>query len=446
MKLPGPGGEQRTIPAQLEFPSDAASGNRLLEQVLSRSNMRQALQRVKENKGAPGVDGMTVKDLFPFLKDNWERIRELLLMETYQPMPVKRVEIPKPGGGVRLLGVPSVLDRLIQQALAQVLTPIFDPTFSDASYGFRPGRRGHDAVRRALKYIQEGWNWVVDLDLEKFFDRVNHDKLMARVARRVQDKAVLRLIRSYLKSGIMLNGVVIASEEGTPQGGPLSPLLSNIMLDDLDKELERRGFHFVRYADDANIYVRTLRAGQRVKQSLTRFLSQRLSLTVNEAKSAVDRPWRRRFLGFSFLGGKSPRIRLAPQSLDRVQQQIRHRTSRSRSQSMAQHIESLNSYLGGWLGYFALAATPSPFERLDQWIRRRLRLCLWKQWKRAKTRFDNLRALGLSEHLAWEAAGSKRSYWRLSKSPPLHQALSNAYWRSQGLLSLAERYRILHYA
>jgi group II intron reverse transcriptase/maturase len=419
----------------------------LLEQVLSRENMQTALKRVEDNKGAPGIDGMRVEELRPFLMQHWPHTRESILKGTYRPQPVKRVEIPKPAGGVRLLGVPPVLDRLLQQAIAQVLSPIFERVFSANSYGFRPGRSAHDAVRRALQYANDGWRWVVDIDLEKFFDRVNHDKLMARIARRVKDKRVLGLIRSYLKSGVMVNGVVIKrTDEGTPQGGPLSPLLSNIMLDDLDKELERRELRFARYADDCNIYVRSARAGSRVKASITRFLAERLSLKVNESKSAVDRPWRRDFLSFSMLSGKSIRLRVAKAARERAERQIRQRTKRSRSESLEQRIRTVNSFLQGWVGYFALADTPSIFRELDKWVRRRMRMFLWKQWKRAKTRYLNLRKLGLSEHSAWEGAGSKRSYWRLSNSPPLHQALSNQYWKAHGLISLELRHQELRQA
>ena len=298
----------------------------------------------------------------------------------------------------------------------------------------------------ARRYVQEGYGWVVDMDLEKFFDRVNHDILMARVARKVQDKRVLRLIRRYLESGVLVNGVVMATEEGTPQGGPLSPLLATILLDDLDKELERRGHRFVRYADDCNIHVRSRRAGERVKASITAFLKERLRLTVNEAKSAVDRPWRRKFLGFSLLPGQAVRIRLAPQTLERVKDKIRQLTSRTRSQSMEERIRAINSYLGGWVSYFALAETPSPFKELDQWLRRRLRMCLWKQWKRTRTRVRELRALGLPERDVWEAAGSRKGYWRLAGSPPLQKALNIAYWDAQGLLRLSERYHAVRQA
>jgi RNA-directed DNA polymerase len=321
-----------------------------------------------------------------------------------------------------------------------VLTPLFDPHFSPHSYGFRPGKRGHDAVRKAQEYVRGGYAWVVDIDLEKFFDRVNHDILMSRVARTVSDKRVLRLIRRFLQSGVLCEGLVSVTEEGTPQGGPLSPLLSNLVLDDLDKELESRGHKFVRYADDCNIYTCSRRAGERVKASVTAFLECRLGLRVNEEKSAVDRPWKRKFLGFT-LFHKDKRIRLAPPSLLRVKEKIRRLTQRSGGVSMSERIRRLNQYLGGWMGYFALSEVPSPFSELDEWLRRRLRMCQWKQWKRVRTRVRELRSLGLKELDVWGAAGSRKSYWRTAGSPPLHKALSNAYWQKQGLVSLADRYQ-----
>jgi RNA-directed DNA polymerase len=334
---------------------------------------------------------------------------------------------------------------MVQQALLQVLTPLFDPSFSDASYGFRPERRGHDAVRKARQYVRDGWGWVVDIDLEKFFDKVNHDILLSRVARTVTDKLVLGLIRRFLNSGILFNGVVVASEEGTPQGGPLSPLLANILLNDLDKELETRGHRFVRYADDCNIYVRSRRAAERVRRSITSYLKVRLKLTVNESKSAVDRPWKRKFLGFSLIP-QERRIRMAPQTMVKVKDKIRYFTRRSAPWGMDERIEELNQYLGGWIGYFALAETPSVFERLDEWIRARLRMCQWKQWKRVRTRVRDLRALGLKELDVWEAAGSRKAYWRIAHSPPLHKAMGIAYWQKQGFSSLTERYQSIRQA
>jgi len=440
-----PGGP-RVFPAQVEGSiREATLVAGLMEQVVERRNMLAALERVEGNKGAAGVDGMTVKQLRPHLEEHWRSLKRALLEGTYCAQPVRRVEIPKPDGGKRMLGIPTVLDRLIQQAILQVLTPLFDPHFSPSSYGFRPGRRGHDAVRKAREFVREGHAWVVDLDLEKFFDRVNHDMLMARVARRVGDKRLLGLIRRFLESGILLEGVHVRNEEGTPQGGPLSPLLANILLDDFDKELEKRGHRFVRYADDCNIYVRSKRSGERVRRSLTSFLQDRLRLKVNESKSAVDRPWKRKFLGFSLLT-QQRRLRLAPQTLKKVKDKIRSLTQRSAPPSMAERILALNQYLRGWLGYFALAETPSVFEELDEWTRRRLRMCQWKCWKRVRTRVRELRALGLRELDVWEAAGSRKKYWRIAHSPPLHKAMGIAYWQNQGLLSLTDHYQRIRQA
>src|SRR4051812_25308882 len=337
----------------------------LLNQILSRENMLQALKRVEQNKGSHGVDMMPVQILRQHLVENWLSIREAILKGTYEPMPVRRVEIPKPNGGVRLLGIPTVTDRLIQQAIAQVLTTIYDPTFSEHSYGFRPNRRGHDAVREAKEYIEKGYRWVVDMDLEKFFDKVNHDRLMGALAKRIKDKMFLKLIRKYLQSGVLINGVVQESEEGTPQGGPLSPLLSNIVLDELDKELEERGHKFVRYADDCNIYVKTQKAGNRVMDSITSFIKEKLKLKVNLNKSAVDRPWKRKFLGFSFTNGKEPKVRIAKESVKRMKNKIREITSRKKPYPMEYRIKKLNQYLMGWCGYFALADTPSVFIKFD---------------------------------------------------------------------------------
>ena len=435
----------RGIPAQTKETIPEGLVSDLLEQMVAAANMRAALKRVEQNKGAAGVDEMTVKQLRPFLLTHWPSLKEALLSGTYRPLPVTRVEIPKPSGGTRSLGIPTVVDRLIQQAMLQVLTPLFDPHFSPASYGFRPGKRGHDAVRQAREYVREGYDWVVDIDLEKFFDRVQHDMLMARIARKVSDKRVLRLIRRFLESGVLIEGLVSATEEGTPQGGPLSPLLSNILLDDLDQELSRRGHKFVRYADDCNIYVGSRRAGERVKASVTAFLECRLGLKVNEEKSAVARPWTRKFLGFT-LYAKDKRIRLAPASVVRVKEKIRSLTKRSAGVSMSERIRQLNQYLGGWMGYFALSEIPSLFSELDEWLRRRLRMCQWKQWKRIRTRVRELRALGMKELDVWGAAGSRKSYWRTAGSPPLHKALSNAYWQAQGLKALADRYQAVRKA
>ncbi|WKA48875.1 group II intron reverse transcriptase/maturase [Geobacillus zalihae] len=414
-----------------------------MKQVMSRENLLRALKQVEKNKGSHGTDGMSVKDLRRHLVEHWDAIRHALEEGTYEPCPVRRVEIPKPNGGVRLLGIPTVTDRFIQQSIAQVLTPIFDPSFSEHSYGFRPGRRGHDAVKKAKQYIQEGYTWVVDIDLEKFFDRVNHDKLMGILAKRIPDKILLKLIRKYLQAGVMINGVVMETQEGTPQGGPLSPLLSNILLDELDKELEKRGHKFVRYADDCNIYVRTKKAGERVMKSITAFIEKKLRLKVNETKSAVDRPWRRKFLGFSFTPNKEPKIRIAKESIRRMKQRIRTMTSRSKPIPMPERIEQLNQYILGWCGYFSLAETPSVFKELDGWIRRRLRMCQWKEWKLPRTRVRKLQSLGVPKQKAYEWGNTRKKYWRVAASPILHKALGNSYWESQGLKSLYQRYESL---
>lgn len=415
-------------------------------QIFERKNLFAALKRVKENKGAPGIDGMTVGELPAYLKAHWLDIRAQLDMGDYQPQPVRRQEIPKPGGGVRQLGVPTVLDRLIQQAMLQVMTPLFEPGFSPHSYGFRPGRRARDAVKAAQGYIREGYTWVVDIDLEKFFDRVNHDKLMGRVARVVKDRRVLRLLRKYLESGVMVNGVVMETGEGTPQGGPLSPLLANILLDDLDKELARRGHRFVRYADDCNIYVRSRRAGERVMDSVKRFLGEVLSLKVNERKSAVDRPWWLKFLGFSFYTRAGEvLVRVAKQALDHCRDKLRQMTRRTRSGQLADIIQQVNEYLMGWIGYFRLADTPSVFAELDEWLRRRMRQLVWKRWKRGKTRWHALVALGVPRKRAGLGA-VEHGPWRMAASPVVQEGLSNAYWQKQGLRSIAERYRQLRCA
>jgi len=417
---------------------------KMLEQLLSRENLLQALKRVEANKGSHGVDGMSVKSLREHIVQNWQTLRQAIEEGTYEPSPVRRVEIPKPGGGgVRLLGIPTVTDRMIQQAIAQVLTPLFDPEFSEHSYGFRPKRRGHDAVREARAFMKEGYRFVVDLDLEKFFDRVNHDRLMMKISEKVKDKKVLQLIRKYLQSGVMENGLVKPTTEGAPQGGPLSPLLSNIVLDELDKELEKRGHRFVRYADDCNIYVKTLRAGERVKASITGFIETRLKLKVNQTKSAVDRPWRRKFLGFSFSSDKEPKVRIAKQSLQKAKARIREITSRKKAMRMEERIQELNGYLMGWHGYFSLADTPSAFKAIDMWIRRRLRMCLWKQWKNPRTKVKRLISLGVPKDKAYEWGNTRKGYWRIAGSPILQRALSNQYWESNGLKSVLDRYNFL---
>jgi RNA-directed DNA polymerase len=428
------GAEPMAANPESESPSAC---DRLMEEVCERENLKQALKRVKSNKGAPGVDGMTVQALPAYLREHWPSIRATLLDGTYKPQPVRRVEIPKPdGGGVRKLGIPCALDRLIQQAVLQVLQRQWDPTFSDSSYGFRPGRSAHQAVERAQGYIQAGYRWVVDLDLEKFFDRVSHDILMSRVAKRVGDRRVLKLIRSFLTAGVLENGLVGVTDEGTPQGGPLSPLLSNLMLDDLDRELERRGLRFVRYADDCNVYVRSERAGQRVMTGLKAFLAGRLKLKVNEAKSAVARPHTRKFLGFTFSNREQAKRRIAPKALARFKARIRELTQRTRGVSVDQMIGTLKRYLTGWRGYFGFCETPGVLRQLDEWIRRRIRCFFWKQWKHSRTRFQTLTARGVSRNLAAQTVGSPHGVWRLSCSPALSIALSNRYFRSLGLPSV----------
>ena len=418
----------------------------MLNQILARPNMIQALKRVEANKGSQGVDMMPVQTLRQHILENWESIKAQILAGTYEPQPVLRVEIPKPDGGVRLLGIPTVTDRLIQQAISQILSKEYDQTFSDNSYGFRPKRSAHDAIRKAKGYMKEGYRWVVDMDLEKFFDKVNHDRLMATLAKRIHDKSLLKLIRKFLQSGVMINGVVSSTGEGTPQGGPLSPLLSNIVLDELDKELEKRGHKFVRYADDCNIYVKSKRAGERTIASVQRFVEGTLRLKVNESKSAVDRPWNRKFLGFSFSHHKEPKVRVAKTSLQRMKKKIREITSRKMPFPMEYRIKKLNQYLIGWCGYFALADTPSIFNKLDSWIKRRLRMCLWKNWKKPRTRVRNLIRLKVPYGKAYEWGNTRKGYWRISKSPILHRTLGNSYWESQGLKSLQVRYETLRYS
>jgi RNA-directed DNA polymerase len=382
---------------------------------------------------------MTVQQLPDYLKEHWPAIRERLLQGAYEPQPVKRVEIPKPDGGVRELGIPTVLDRFIQQAVLQVLQGPWDPTFSPHSYGFRPGRSAHQAVAAAQQCMVDGLRWVVDLDLEKFFDRVNHDRLMAAVAQRVKDKRVRKLIRAFLNAGVMENGLVSPTEEGAPQGGPLSPILSNLVLDELDRELEKRGHRFVRYADDCNVYVRSERAGQRVMESVTRFITRRLKLKVNETKSAVARPQDRKFLGFSFTHGREPKRRIAPKARQRFKDRIRELTRRTRGTSLEKMAEPLAVYLRGWRGYFGYCQTPSVLRELDSWIRRRLRCVQWKQWKRGKRRFAELRRLGVGKDLAAQTAGSPQGPWRISRSPALSYALPDASFIALGVPLLAER-------
>lgn len=416
----------------------------LIEQVVRRENLVAAHARVVRNGGAPGVDGMTVDDLMPYCRQHWARIREQLLSGTYVPQPVRRVEIPKPDGkGVRMLGIPTVLDRFIQQALLQVLSPLFDPTFSDASYGFRPGRSTHQAVQRARDHIARGHRWVVDVDLEKFFDRVNHDVLMARVARRVKDRRVLVLIRRYLQAGMMEGGLVSPRTEGTPQGGPLSPLLSNILLDEWDRELERRGHRFVRYADDCNVYVRSKAAGERVLASLERWLAQRLRLRVNRDKSGVARPWTRKFLGYSVTWDRVTRLRVSPAAVTRLQTKVRAVLSRGRGRRLADVVKELNLATRGWVAYFRLAEVKASFEDLDKWLRRKLRCVLWRQWKRPRTRLHELRRRGLDETRARASAFNGRGPWWNAGAGHMHAAVPTAVFRQLGLLSLLDEHQRL---
>lgn len=416
-----------------------------LERILSRENLLLAMKRVITNKGSHGVDGMTVYELKQFLKINWLQIREDILKGEYRPMPVRRVEIPKPNGGTRLLGIPTVLDRFIQQAIAQELNNIYDEKFSESSFGFRPRRGAKDAIKQAENYINEGFRWVVDIDLEKFFDKVNHDILMYKLSKDISDKRVLKLIRRYLQSGIMINGVILSNQEGTPQGGPLSPLLSNIILDELDKELEKRGHRFCRYADDCNIYVKSERAGERVMQSITDFIESKLKLKVNIEKSKVDRPWRRKFLGFTLglMFGKAFSS-ISKESLKRHKDKLRNILCRSNPMTLEQRIIKLNQINIGWINYYSIAKCKGVIQQLDKWIRQRLRMCIWKQWKKVKTRYKNLRKLGLNHYQSIKFANTRKGYWRIANSAILNTTLTNQFFTDLGLKSLMRQYIKIH--
>jgi group II intron reverse transcriptase/maturase len=413
---------------------------RLMEAIVSRGNMMAAYSKVVANKGAPGVDRMPVTELKSYLQEHWPRIKEELLAGKYVPLPVLRVEIPKPDGGIRILGIPVVLDRLIQQGVNQVLGALFIPDFSKHSYGYMPGRSAHQAVQAARKYVAEGKRWVVDIDLEKFFDRVNHDILMSLVKRKVKDRMVLKLIDSYLKAGMFTGGTVSQRQEGTPQGSPLSPLLSNILLDELDKELEKRSHEFCRYADDCNIYVATEASGERVMASITRFLSEQLKLTVNQAKSAVDRPWRRIFLGYSMNWYPRPRLRAGTKAVAKFKATVREICRRGRGRSMQQVIEEINPKLRGWLNYFRYVESDYLFKELDGWLRRKLRVILWKQWKRTYTRAKNLTKLGLSSDAAWRFVRKQRGPWAIAGTNVMNRVLNNPYFEKLGLVSLLNQY------
>jgi RNA-directed DNA polymerase len=432
-RLPDEGASKSTAGQDNSEPREHQS----MEEVLTKENMTKAMKRVEDNKGAAGVDDMTVSELRNYLKQEWRRIRGELLEGRYKPRPVRRVMIPKAGGGKRALGIPTVVDRLIQQAVHQVISPIFEKDFSESSYGYRPKRSAQQAVKAARKYVSEGRRWIVDIDLEKFFDRVNHDILMARVARKVKDKRILLLIRRYLQAGIMEDGLTKASTEGTPQGGPLSPLLSNILLDDLDKELEGRQHKFCRYADDCNIYVHTQRAGERVKESVTLFLSKRLKLKVNEAKSAVDRPWKRKFLGYTMTMDKEPRLRASIQSIGKLKDTLRAIFRRGRGRNIGRLItEELNPVIRGWGNYFSLTRVKKIPEELDFWIRRKLRCILWRQMKRAKTRAKRMMKRGLKGSRAWASATNGRGPWWNAGASHMNQAYPITYFNKLGLVNL----------
>jgi RNA-directed DNA polymerase len=424
---------EMTIASYLTDPS--TGGNRLMEIICERENIRRALQRVRSNKGAPGVDGMTVDQLPSYLRKCWPQIKEDLLNGTYKPMPVRRKEIPKPQGGVRLLGIPTAMDRLIQQAVAQVLQQIWDPVFSDSSFGFRPGKCQHDAIYQAKRYVEEGCRHVVDMDLSKFFDRVNHDRLMSRLATRVHDKRLLKLIRNFLTAGVMIGALVESTEEGTPQGGPLSPLLSNIVLDELDKELERRGLRFVRYADDFIIFIRSKRAAVRVMESISRFITRKLKLKVNQEKSKITHPWWMCFLGFSFTSKRGDtRIRIHSKSIKRLKERVRELTDRNCGRSIYQIIFQLNQYLRGWWNYYRITQGISMFRSINGWIMRRLRAIYWKQWKNPRTRVRELRKRGIFHRQAVTTGNARKGPWRMSRVKWIIIALKNAYFqRNLGL-------------
>lgn len=442
VELRGNEGERSYTPALAEGKDgNKENTSQLLEEILNRDNLNVAYKRVMKNDGSHGVDGMKADELLAYLKQHGEELKQSLLGGKYRPQPVRRVEIPKPDGGIRMLGIPTVIDRMIQQAIAQVLSPVFEKEFSEYSYGFRPGRNAHHAIKQAEMYINEGYKIVVDIDLEKFFDRVNHDKLMYLLARRITDKRLLKLIRQFLESGVMIGGLVGSTDEGTPQGGPLSPLLSNVMLHELDMELEKRGHRFCRYADDCNIYVKSKKAGNRIMDSISQFIEKRLKLKVNREKSAVDSPTKRKFLGFSFYYFKGmARIRVHAKPLVRLKGKLGNLTGRSIGISMEARTYKLNQIIQGWVNYYHLADMGKYCKKTDEWLRRRLRMCYWKQWKKIGTKYDNLVRLGIPSSKAWEFANTRKGYWHTSNSPILACTLSNEYFRKLGLICLSEVY------
>ncbi|WP_203527836.1 group II intron reverse transcriptase/maturase [Clostridium thermarum] len=420
-------------------------GSDLLEQILSRDNLNNAYKRVKANKGSHGIDGMTVDELLQYLKEQGQELRQSLLEGRYRPQPVRRVEIPKPDGGRRLLGIPTVVDRVIQQAIAQTLIPIYEKKFCDNSYGFRPSRSAKQAVERCRQYINAGYTWAVDIDLAKYFDTINHDKLIKLLSNDIKDGRVISLIRKYLQSGVMINGVVMDTEEGAPQGGPLSPLLSNIMLHELDVELTKRELCFCRYADDCNIYVKSKKSANRVMKGITKFIEEKLKLKVNKDKSTVDRPWKLKFLGFSFYRGKSEyRIRIHEKPLNKFKAKLKELTSRSNAMNMEYRFLKLKQAIVGWINYFAIADMKNILKTLDEWLRRRIRMCFWKQWKKIKTKHDNLVKLGIPNNKAWEYANTRKGYWRISNSPVLSKTLTNKHLKEIGLISISEVYSLVH--
>ena len=415
--------------------------NGLLEKIIDRNNLNQAFKRVKSNKGSYGIDGMKVDELLQYLKENGDSIRQSILEGNYKPNPVRRVEIPKQDGKKRPLGIPTAVDRVIQQAIAQVLSPIFEEKFSDNSYGFRPNKSAHQAILKCKEYMDNGYKWAVDIDLEKYFDTVNHDKLIGLVYKEIKDIRVISLIRKYLQAGVMINGVVNSTEKGVPQGGNLSPLLSNIMLNELDTELEKRELNFCRYADDCNIYVKSKKSAERVMKNITKFIEKDLKLKVNKEKSKVDRPWKLKYLGFSFYNKKNGMgIRVHNKSIEKLKATLKKITGRSNAMSMEYRAIKLKQTITGWINYFKLADLKGTLREMDKWLRRRLRLCYWKQWKKIKTKHDNLVKLGIDNFKAWEYANTRKGYWRISNSPILARTLTNDYLKEQGFITLTASY------